>query len=875
MSKFNDDVKYLCEAAKDLENVTIEKLSQVSNIEKNIARLKTDILNNKDLTSQRTISYILLKNIHTKISLKDIELYMKYIQDKQYDKLQEIIDDNQLFEHIQKQIKNYSKNNPFQNWTAQSIVSHTYYFVKYDNSKIKDIVENIANSFKSMLPNSENFMINANSFYVSRLKSDSWFVLYPKNNKKFNHKKFALLHMSFSNGFITYGLGSGDEFLDNIDEKLQNSKKLEDIQSDTFHEIVAYYKKILPQYTTLNNNALETKSQEKNKNEEEQMPKGSHQKQPLNQILYGPPGTGKTYHTINKALEIIFEKEEKQKEKITYEIEIDKKMEKVQKSYIEVLGLEENERRKHLQGLFEYFKDEKQGQIEFVTFHQSYGYEEFVEGIKALSPDDERNLTDSLIYKVEDGIFKKISDNAKPIKAQPSSLKFDWTRGNVFKMSLGGKNESGILDWCLENNYISMGWGNEIDFSQITAHNWEDFKEKSKPLYQDIKADRFTLQAMYAFKEWMKNGDLVFISLGNLKIVAIGQVVGDYEYKDSIDEIGYSQFRRVKWLFIDKSGIPVEKILNKKLSQQTIYNLDKSYIKKDFFDSLFSENMQSENKNYILIIDEINRGNISKIFGELITLIEESKRIGKEEALHVKLPYSNEPFGVPSNLYIIGTMNTADRSIALMDTALRRRFDFEEMMPRPDLLKKEDDADLEVNGINIKSLLETINKRIEYLYDRDHTIGHAYFMSLKDKNEDEAKAELDNIFKNKIIPLLQEYFYDDWEKIQIVLGDHINQFNSSKQETEKRFYASNEYPECINKYRFIQSIKFKEDDVIGFNHEDIEDEQILYKVSDIFEVLTYKKICDKTESNKIYKEIEEKVKPKIKDENEEKTNSAN
>lgn len=453
----------------------------------------------------------------------------------------------------------------------------------------------------------------------------------------------------------------------------------------------------------------------------------------LNQILYGPPGTGKTYNTINKAIEII-----------------------------ENRKVLDDENREELKAKFEKYK--KAGQIEFVTFHQSYGYEEFVEGIKAKTNEETKQIE----YEIEPGIFKKLSNNAKPIKAQSNQLNFDWKSGNIFKMSLGGKSDLEILDWCLENDYIGMGWGNEIDFSDITGQKWEDFRDKAKSLYQNTATDRFTLQAMYAFKEWMKKDDLVFISLGNLKIVAIGQVIGDYEYKENIDEISYSQFRKVKWLFIDKSGISVEKLLNKKLSQQTIYNLDKSYVKKDFLHSLFSENKKEELKHYILIIDEINRGNISKIFGELITLIEPSKRIGADEEIKVKLPYSNDDFGVPQNLYIIGTMNTADRSIALMDTALRRRFEFIEMLPNLNLLKDEDGNDLIVDDINIKSMLQKINKRVEYLYDRDHTIGHAYFMSLK---ENPTLKELESIFKNKIIPLLSEYFYDDWEKILMVLGD--------------------------------------------------------------------------------------------------------
>ncbi|MBP3399394.1 MAG: AAA family ATPase, partial [Erysipelotrichaceae bacterium] len=169
-------------------------------------------------------------------------------------------------------------------------------------------------------------------------------------------------------------------------------------------------------------------------------------------------------------------------------------------------------------------------------------------------------------------------------------------------------------------------------------------------------------------------------------------------------------------------------------------------------------------QNYVFIIDEINRGNISKIFGELITLIEESKRAGEDEIVRAILPYSKEFFSVPSNVYILGTMNTADRSIALMDTALRRRFDFVEMMPESKVLEG-----VEVAGLNIAKMLDTINDRITFLYDREHTIGHAFFIPLKQEPTIEKLAE---IFKNKLIPLLQEYFYEDYEKIQLVLGDN-------------------------------------------------------------------------------------------------------
>ena len=181
------------------------------------------------------------------------------------------------------------------------------------------------------------------------------------------------------------------------------------------------------------------------------------------------------------------------------------------------------------------------------------------------------------------------------------------------------------------------------------------------------------------------------------------------------------------------------------------------------------KNNGNENK-YVFIIDEINRGNISKIFGELITLIEESKRIGAPESMTVELPYSHSPFGVPNNVYILGTMNTADRSIAIMDTALRRRFSFVEMLPDADVLRQLGNPVVYDNGIsvNIADMLDIINDRITFLYDREHTIGHAFFMPLISNPSVETLAM---IFEKSIIPLLQEYFYEDYAKIQLVLGD--------------------------------------------------------------------------------------------------------
>ena len=238
------------------------------------------------------------------------------------------------------------------------------------------------------------------------------------------------------------------------------------------------------------------------------------------------------------------------------------------------------------------------------------------------------------------------------------------------------------------------------------------------------------------YKEYLKNGQIVFTTFHP-----------SYSYEDFIEGL------KAK---VNENG-------------QVVY-----YIENGIFKELVKRAKDNPDKNYVIIIDEINRGNIPSIFGELITLIEEDKREGMSNAISVKLPYSKEDFSVPSNLYILGTMNTADRSIVLLDTALRRRFEFEELMPKPDLLRgiKVIDAEKE---IKLEKLLECLNKRIEEHLDRNKTIGHAYFLSFVKEDLSGQKyltlKDLNKIFKNKIIPLLQEYFYDDWDKIREVLDD--------------------------------------------------------------------------------------------------------
>lgn len=422
----------------------------------------------------------------------------------------------------------------------------------------------------------------------------------------------------------------------------------------------------------------------------------------LNQILYGPPGTGKTYHTIDKALEILGENLESRDEK---------------KAKFD-----------------EYVKD---GQIVFITFHQSYGYEEFVEGIKPKV--DKKELE----YEIQSGIFKKICEKAlnnlnKEIKNKLKELEINNKTNSVWKISLGEKirkDTEFLQKYCFENNQIRIGW-------------WDTEKITNNPSIDNFRS--------------MKIGDLVCVFDTINTIKAVGVVKSkvkyskneEFEKEYSFDSEEYQTYREVEWILKDKI-IDILKLNNKILDQKTVYqlkNISVSNLIKTIKDNLKDK--------FIIIIDEINRGNISKIFGELITLIEPSKRIGADEELKVTLPYSKKEFGVPKNVYILGTMNTADRSITSLDTALRRRFEFVEMMPDPSVLSDN------YKDVNLQELLKAINTRIEYLLDREKTIGHAFFIGVGNLED------LKKVFQNKIIPLLQEYFYNDYALINAVLNDN-------------------------------------------------------------------------------------------------------
>lgn len=440
-----------------------------------------------------------------------------------------------------------------------------------------------------------------------------------------------------------------------------------------------------------------------------------------NMILYGPPGTGKTYYTVLYAVAICDGKTLKEVEKMEYEV--------VKKRYDELLGIEKR--------------------VAFTTFHQSYSYEVFIEGILPVMDEDSTEMQ----YKIVPGVFKSFCERAKEEKIQAPALGI---RDNprIWHVLLGGSGKPDLKKRCFANNYIKIGW-TDVD-PIVTDQTLVNDKERA---------------ILLNFQDEMQPGDIVLIQEHNTSIDGIAVITGEYVFEE--DDEDFPRTRSVRWIATDIHEDVMALNDNVHLARKSVYplrNMEISEVMKmveKYTEKHFT--VEKNEKPYVFIIDEINRGNISKIFGELITLVEESKRLGETEAMTAILPYSGKghPFGIPNNVFIIGTMNTADRSIALMDTALRRRFSFIEMMPKEELLH---DAFVVDKGIdvNAQELLTAINGRIEFLFDREHTIGHSFFWGLK---KDHSLDKLRVIFKTSVVPLLQEYFYDDFEKIRLVLGD--------------------------------------------------------------------------------------------------------
>lgn len=525
---------------------------------------------------------------------------------------------------------------------------------------------------------------------------------------------------------------------------------------------------------------------------------------PINQIFFGPPGTGKTYHTINEALRIVG---------------------------VEIIGKTRAEVKA------EFDKKLVEGQIVFTTFHQSLNYEEFIEGIKPRIIVDNEEEGQKLDYHVKPGIFKKLSIEAS----------FDLAKSQMSKETEETLDFSNLYDIFIE----------QVEEKLLNDESIE-IKTKSGGT---VLIDRVSPQGNIIVKH--PNGTREYI-VSKARLTKLNNA---FDKLDAISNIN-DEFREIiggsnssaYWSVLNAIK-QINKRVKVKVQEKTYSYADKVEV----VTKMTREEYQSPGgKNFVLIIDEINRGNVSQIFGELITLIERDKRLGRDEELKVTLPYSGVRFGVPPNLYIIGTMNTADRSVEALDTALRRRFSFREMPPQPDLLSPKqmllrlwntdkylnvkwdhkefrqkayalyellgidpsfeeqfygdveepvepwsmDDLELisdeEFMGVNFETLLTKINTRIGLLLDTDHYLGHSYFITITTW-----ELLMESMYSN-VIPLLQEYFYGDYAKIGAILGiGFVKQYDQSTKSSP--FASGYEEIEVIKEVTF-KIIDYRKDD---------------------------------------------------------------
>lgn len=369
------------------------------------------------------------------------------------------------------------------------------------------------------------------------------------------------------------------------------------------------------------------------------------------------------------------------------------------------------------------------GQIVFTTFHQSLSYEDFVEGIKPLI-DEDVDGNKQVIYDVQPGILKQMVDRMVASRTDPTE----------------------------ESSYsFDDGWNELIELSNEQIEAGKEYKLSILTPEMGMMVTEITSNGNLSLRPSKGGGKEYLVSYTRSK--KLQQAFPNLSVVKNIDK----EFRAVIGGMNSTAYWSVLNFINNKIASKG---------------NKTNKSISSETLPHVLIIDEINRGNVSAIFGELITLIEESKREAQEECLEVTLPYSKEKFIVPENLYIIGTMNTADRSVEAIDTALRRRFVFEEMLPNYQL----PEIQQHIFGYPASEILKKINDRIEKLIDRDHCIGHAYFIG-----KDETTI-VESFYKN-IIPLLQEYFFGDYGKIGLVLGKGFVE----KKPIEPNLFAEFEY----------------------------------------------------------------------------------
>lgn len=439
-----------------------------------------------------------------------------------------------------------------------------------------------------------------------------------------------------------------------------------------------------------------------------------------NIVLYGAPGTGKTYDVPELAVRLCnpaFMAAEPSREEIV--------------------------------SRYNQLKTEKR--IAFTTFHQSLDYEDWIEGLRPVV-----NENNQVTYEIESGIFKKLCEEAeRPVVKDKQVGIAD--NAVVWKVSLAGTGDNDVRRECMENNHIRIGWD---DYGPVISDetDWSIYNGEGK-------------QILDAYINKMKIGDIVMSCYSSQTIDAIGVVVGDYEFEDKFPN--YKRVRRVNWLVKNINENIVGMNDGKTMTLGTVYRLNsitldnvKSILEK--YDT--SSKMEENDKAYVMVIDELNRGNVSKVFGELITLLEADKRKGRINAESVVLPYSKKTFHIPNNVYLIATMNTADRSLGSLDYAIRRRFTFiaekpfglevegfnEELFELVSSLFVKNFGDYKESSWDLTMKLESADTLSEEYKPEDVWIGHSYFLMQDEEGNDNTTDRL----LYEIIPLLEEYVRD-------------------------------------------------------------------------------------------------------------------
>ena len=439
-----------------------------------------------------------------------------------------------------------------------------------------------------------------------------------------------------------------------------------------------------------------------------------------NVVLYGAPGTGKTYDVPELAVRLC-----------------DPSFMVAEPSREEIVSR------------YNQLKTEKR--IAFTTFHQSLDYEDCIEGLRPVV-----NENNQVTYEIESGIFKKLCEEAeRPVVKDKQVGIAD--NAVVWKVSLAGTGDNPVRSDCMKNSYIRIGWdGYGPVISDET--DWSVYNGEGK-------------QILDAYINKMKIGDIVMSCYSSQTIDAIGVVVGDYEFEDKFPN--YKRVRRVNWLVKNINENIVEMNDGKTMTLGTVYRLNsitldnvKSILEK--YDT--SPKMEENDKAYVMVIDELNRGNVSKVFGELITLLEADKRKGRINAESVVLPYSKKGFHIPNNVYLIATMNTADRSLGSLDYAIRRRFAFiaekpfglevegfnEELFELVSSLFVKNFDEYKESGWDLTMKLEPADTLSDEYKPEDVWIGHSYFLMQDEEGEDNTSNRL----LYEIIPLLEEYVRD-------------------------------------------------------------------------------------------------------------------